>query len=209
MASYQELKILQTPIPKTAEFLERLHVDIKKFLPVIFLGFQYFLSIKNDAWGMFFVLSMKTKEEIYDKLVDFWIWIENLLDWKIKYIHSKEELKSNIFDILFKAIGIYWEPLVPYILQQNGKIKRGMYTLMSIVRLVLKEFWLSKRLLDEIVQAVAYVKNHTISQSTNGITLYKRVHKFVPSITHLYALGYWCYIYISNTTMGQIMYDRR
>ena len=56
---------------------------------------------------MFFVLSMKTKEEIYDNLMDFRIWIEKLSDWKIKCIHLGGELRSNAFDVWFKATGIH------------------------------------------------------------------------------------------------------
>ncbi len=59
------------PIPKATEFLEILYVDIEGSLPVILSGFQYFISIKDDVWCMFFVLPIKTKGEIYDKLVDF------------------------------------------------------------------------------------------------------------------------------------------
>ena len=99
MASHQELKILQMPMPKATKFMEKLHVDIKRPLPEIFSRFRYFLSIKDDTWGMFFVLPVKIKGEIYDKLVDFWTWIKNLADRKIKYICSKGELKSNAFDI--------------------------------------------------------------------------------------------------------------
>ena len=185
MAGHQKLEISRTPMPKAAEFLGRLHVDIEGPLPVTFLGFQYFLSIKDDAWGMFFVLPMKTKGEIYDKLVDFWIWIEKLSDRKIKCICSGGELRSNAFDAWFKATGIHWEPSAPYTPQQNGKIKRGMYTLMSAVRSVLKEFWLPKKLWDEIVQAVAYVKNRTISRSANGIIPFEGVNKSVLSVAHL------------------------
>ena len=63
---------------------------------------------------MFFVLPMKTKRKIYDKLVNFRIWIEKLLDRKIKYICLGGELRSNVFDAWFKATGIYWKPLAPY-----------------------------------------------------------------------------------------------
>lgn len=77
MAGHQELEISRRLIPKATEFLGRLHVDIEGSLPVTFSGFRYFLSIKDDAWGMFFILPMKTKGEIYDKLVDIWTWIEN------------------------------------------------------------------------------------------------------------------------------------
>ncbi len=134
MASHQELEISQTPIPKVAELLGRLHVDIKSSWSVIFSGFQYFHSIKDDAWGMFFVLPMKTKGEIYDKLVDFQTWIENLSNWKINCIRSEGKPKSNAFNIWFKATGINWELSAPYIPQQTGKIERVIYALMSALR---------------------------------------------------------------------------
>ena len=49
MAGHQKLEISRTPMPKAAEFLGRLHVDIEGPLPVTFSGFRYFLSIKDDA----------------------------------------------------------------------------------------------------------------------------------------------------------------
>lgn len=39
ITGYQDLEISQIPIPKIAEFLERLHVDIKRPLLITFLGF--------------------------------------------------------------------------------------------------------------------------------------------------------------------------
>ena len=208
MAGHQELEISRTPMPKATKFLGRLHVDIEGPLLVTFSGFRYFLSIKDDAWGRFFVLPMKTKGEIYNKLVDFRTWIENLADQKIKCIRSGGELRSNAFDLWFKATGIQWEPSTPYTLQQNGKIECGMYTLMSAVRSVLKEFWLPKGLWDEIVQAIAYVKNRIISQSANGITPYEGVNKSIPSVAHLRALGCRCYVHVPDTIMRHTMDDR-
>lgn len=49
---------------------------------------------------------MKIKRKIYDKQIDFWTWIKNLADQKIKCICSKEDLKSNAFDLWFKATSI-------------------------------------------------------------------------------------------------------
>lgn len=79
---------------------------------------------------------------------------------------------------------------------------------MSAVKSVLKEFRLPKGLWDEIVQAVAYVKNCTISRSANGITPYEGVNKSVPSVAHLRALGCQCYVHVPDTTMRQKMHDR-
>lgn len=71
MTSPRKLEILRTPMSNAAEFLEKLHVDIETLLLVTFLGFWYFFSIKDDAWGVFLVLLIKTKGEIYNKLIDF------------------------------------------------------------------------------------------------------------------------------------------
>ena len=207
MAGHQKLEISQTPMPKAAEFLKRLYVDIKRPLPVTFSGFWYFLSIKDDAWGMFYVLPMKTKGKIYDKFVDFRTWIANLSNRKIKCICLGGELRSNAFEAWFKITGIHWEPFAPYTSQQNGKIERGMYTLMSAVRSVLKEFCLPKRLWDEIVPAVAYVKNYTISRNANSIDPYEGVNKYVPSVAHLLALGCQCYVHVPDIIMHQTMHN--
>lgn len=48
---------------------------------------------------MFFVLSIKTKGEIYDKLANIWIWIKKLLDQKIKYICLNKDFRNNIFNV--------------------------------------------------------------------------------------------------------------
>lgn len=71
MAGYQKLKILQTSMSKVTKFLERLNIDIERLLLIIFLGFQYFFFIIDDTWNMFFILPIKIKEGIYDKLLDF------------------------------------------------------------------------------------------------------------------------------------------
>ena len=82
-----------------------------------------------------------------------------------------------------------------------------MYTLINVVSSVLKEFWLLKRLWDEIIQVVAYVKNRTISRSANDISFFQEVNKSVPFIAHLRAHRYRCYDHILDTTMRQTMHD--
>lgn len=78
---------------------------------------------------------------------------------------------------------------------------------MSAVRSVLKEFWLSKRVHDEIIQAIAYVKNRTIIWNANSITPYEGVNKIVPSTAYFCTLGCRCYVHIPNTTLCHIIDD--
>lgn len=79
--------------------------------------------------------------------------------------------------------------------------------LISAIKLVLKKFCLPKRFWDQIVQAIAYVKNHIISQSVNGIIFYKEVNKSVSSIAHFCIFGYQYYIHFLDTAIYQAIYD--
>ncbi len=87
-------------------------------------------------------------------------------------------------------------------------IEREIPILMSAIISVLKQLQLPKGLWDEIVQAVAYVKNCTISRSANGITFYEGVNKVVPSVAPLRALGCRCYVHVLDTTICHMMDDR-
>lgn len=77
--------------------------------------------------------------------------------------------------------------------------------LIFAVKSALKLFRLSKREWNEIVQAVAYVKNRTISRSANSIISYKGVNKSILFIVHLSALEYCCYFHITDITIWQTM----
>ncbi len=48
MAGHQNLEILRTLMPKVAKFLERIHMDIERLLPVLFLNFWFFFSIGDN-----------------------------------------------------------------------------------------------------------------------------------------------------------------
>ncbi len=52
---------------------------------------------------MFFLLPVKIKKEIFNKLVDIQIWIDNLLYQKIEFIFLRRKLKNNALNIWFKA----------------------------------------------------------------------------------------------------------
>lgn len=78
---------------------------------------------------------------------------------------------------------------------------------MSGVKSVLKKFPLLKRLWNEIVQTVAYVKNYTIIQSANDITQYKRVNESFASVASFCVVGCRCYSHFLDITIRQTMYD--
>ena len=56
---------------KATKFLKRIHVNIKRSLPITFRSNKYFLLIKDEAFEMFFVYTMKIKDEILPRLQQF------------------------------------------------------------------------------------------------------------------------------------------
>ena len=56
---------------KATVFLKRIHIDIEGPLSITYRGKRYFLLIKNDVSEMFFVYTMKTKDEIFTVLKNF------------------------------------------------------------------------------------------------------------------------------------------
>ena len=56
---------------KATAFLDRIHVDIGDLLPATFRSNRYFLLIKNDAFDMFFIYVIRTKDKILPHLKKF------------------------------------------------------------------------------------------------------------------------------------------
>ena len=72
----QQLEPTRHPMSKATEFLNEVHVDIGGLLPLTFRGYRFFLLIKDDASGIFFVYVLKTKGEIFTRLKEFRTWIK-------------------------------------------------------------------------------------------------------------------------------------
>lgn len=85
------------PMSKATAFLDRIHVDIGGPLPATFRSNRYFLLIKDDAFGMFFVYIMRTKDEIHPHLKEFRAWIEKQTSHQIKHMRAGDELGSSAF----------------------------------------------------------------------------------------------------------------
>ena len=205
----QQSEPTRHPMSKATEFLNEIHVDIGGPLPLTFRGHRFFLLIKDDASGMFFVYVLKTKGEIFARLKEFRTWIEAQSQKKIKRIRSGNELRSHQFDAWFKETGIQWEPSAPYTPEQNGVIEKGMYTIVGSIRAVHKSFGLPIGLWDITIEGIVHIWNRIATSTVPGkVTLFQVVNGVQPDVSHLRALGCRSYVYIPKTTMRHKLDDR-
>ena len=210
MKAKQQRESFRKPQSKADTFLGRIHVDIQGPLPTTFRGKRYFLLIKNDASGMFFVYTMRTKDEILPIFKAFKTWIEKQTGKQIKRIRAGGELRSNAFDDWFEEIGIQWEPSAPDTPEQNGVIERGMYIIVGSIRVVHKTYSVPMRLWDFTIEEIVYTWNRiaTTSSCRPGVTPFEVINGVKPDVSNLRALGCRCYVHVLNT-IGRHKFDDR
>ena len=210
MKAKQQRKFSRQSQSKADTFLERIHVDIQGPLPATFRGKRYFLLIKDDVSGMFFVYTMRTKDEILLILKAFRTWIEKQTGKQIKRIRADGELRSNVFDDWFEETDIQWEPSVPDTPEQNGVIERGMYIIVGSIRAVHKTYNVLMRLWDFTIERIVYTWNRiaTTSSCRSGVTSFEVVNGVKSDVSNLRALGCRCYVHVLKTS-GRHKFDDR
>lgn len=143
---------------------ELIHTDVcGPFQNVSFGGSKYFVVFKDDYSRYRTVYFLKSKDQVYEKLVEFVRLTNNLYGIKIKKIRSdngKEYEPNKLVQFLSKE-GIHHEKTVPYTPQQNGAAERENRTIVEAARTMLYAKGLCKQLWAEAINTAVYVLNRT------------------------------------------------
>ena len=106
MKEKQQAESTRHLMTKSIESFNKIQVNIEDSLSRIFRANRFFALIKNDVFDIFFVYSLKSKDELYSRLKEFKIWIETQLDLKVKRVRLNDELRSEQMNAWFKEINI-------------------------------------------------------------------------------------------------------
>ena len=197
---------------KIIEFIWKINVDIDIDLPTTFRGNRHFVFLKCDVIEFMWFYPCKSKAEIFRIVKDFKTFIEfQASDCKIRVIRADDEFLSNVFKDWFKETGIQWKQSAPYISNQNVIIERVMYTIMIVVRSMLKAMKLPKSMWDAIKEEVIYIKNRTITSNESDeeiITSFENANDVFFNISNLRALSCKIYTHIFKTFNRQKLNDR-
>ena len=189
MMRCQQVKISRSSITRVIKLLKLLHLNLKDSLSTIWIeSYTYFLLIKDDFFLLIFVYSLKLKSEAHHKLVKFKILMKKQTNMKIKRIrvNKEKEFRDHKWENWCKKTRIKLKPSASHTFQQNKKIERSMYILMTSVRLILKEKRLLKTLWSKLVKKVVYVKNKC--SNVDEITFFQTNNDFKLNISNLRVL---------------------
>ena len=108
----------------------------------------YYILFTDDWSDMTKVYTMKFKSDAYNMFKSFQTEIERQSEYKIIKIRHNNREEYSLTDYLtyLKELDVIAEFMTSYISQQNDKSERLNYLLMSMIRSVLYDKWLSKSL---------------------------------------------------------------
>ena len=196
MKRRQQRKPFKAPMPRGTKFLEKVHSDLGGSFSFFYNGMIYYVSFKDDTTGTYHAYSLKLKSDTFEKIKEHIDWASQRTGMQLKAFHSDggEEYNNQQFQDWMKEHHVKWRPSAPYTPEQNEKVKRLNYTLMSSVCLILAAMKLSKSLWSEILLAVCYLKNQ--SPNVDGITPFESLNQTQPDLCHLRTLGAHAWVHI-------------
>lgn len=177
---------------KANDILEIIHTDVHG--PITQLGYEgekLFVTFIDDYSKIAKVYCIKSKNEVYDKFVEYINLVQNSTGKKIKEIHcdnGTEYINKRFLD-LAKKEGIYIRPCPPYTHQLNGVAERYNRTIMDRARCLIAEANLDKRYWPIFVETAAYLGNRVLANTKLKKTPYEIFFGRKPDVSNLHIIG--------------------
>lgn len=195
------------PFPKCSqkratEVLELIHTDVCGPTKTTSVGgARYFMTFTDDFSRKSFVYFLSSKDEVFDKFVEFKALVENETGKKIKILRSDNggEYVSNAMNNFLKKNGIRHQLTIPRSAQQNGVAERLNRTLVEKARSMLDDSGLSRDLWAEAINTANYVKNRSPTKAVKHMTPEEAWTGKKPNISHLKIFGCKAMVHIPKS----------
>lgn len=156
---------------RATQLLELIHTDVcGPMSEPTWSGARYLLTFTDDFSRKTFGYLLKTKDQVFEKFIEFKILVENQTNLKIKKVRSDngKEYMSKKFEFFFRKNGILHEKTIPYSPQQNGVAERLNRTIIEKTRTMLQDSGLERRYWGEAVMTAIYLKNRSPTSAIPG-----------------------------------------
>ncbi|KAH9687881.1 Integrase catalytic domain-containing protein [Citrus sinensis] len=188
-------------VHKSKDKLEYVHSDLWGPAQQISLGGNsYFLSFIDDYSRKVWVYTLKSKYQVFDKLKEWKILVENQTGKKLKKLRTDNGLEfcNQKFEKYCAEEGVMRHRIVRLTPQQNGLAEKMNRTLMERVRCMLVQTNLPKSLWAEILLTACYLVNLSPSSAIEFKTPYERWTGQLANYGDLRVFGCTAYIHVSQ-----------
>ena len=142
-------------------------------------GAEYFVTFTDDKSLYTWVYPLKTKDQVFDRFLEWKALVENSSGKKLKTFRSDNngEYTSNRFETYLKDEGIRHERTIPGTPEQNGVAERLNRTLVESTRSMLLDARLPHKFWAEAISTAAYLRNRCPTRAVKEMTPYEAWHK--------------------------------
>ena len=174
------------------QIMEIIHTDVcGPFKTTGFNGEKYFISFIDDYSKIARIYCIKSKDEVFDSIVQFINEAENLTGKRLKILrcdNGKEYLNNRIYKFA-RDKGLRINNCPTYVHELNGIAEWYNRTVMDMARCLLAEAKVHKRYWPEIVCTAAYLKNRILANTIERKTPFEIFFGRKPSVENLHLYG--------------------
>ncbi len=191
----------------TSELLDLVHTDVcGKMGEKSIGGAEYFISFIDDKSHYVWTYPLKTKDQAFNKFVEWKIMAERESGKKLKILRSDNggEYKSKEFEDYLKSEGIHHQCTIPKTPQQNGVAERFNRTVVESCRSMSQDAQLSHKFWAEAISTSTYLRNRSPTKAVDGMTPYEAWHDIKPRVDHLRVFGCDAYMHVPKDERGKL-----
>ncbi|KAK2387257.1 putative mitochondrial protein [Trifolium repens] len=172
---------------------ELLHCDIWGPLATPSIhGHKYFLTIVDDFTRFVWLILLKTKAEVSDKLQQFIIMIETQFNTTPKFIRT-DNGPEFLIPTFYASKGIIHQMSCVETPQQNGRVERKHQHILNIGRALLYQSKLPKSYWSYAVLHATFIINRVTTPVLHNISPYHKLFDKIPDIASFKVFGSLCY----------------
>ena len=178
----------------SVDCFDLIHCDVwGPFNPCTTQGYQYFLTIVDDASRFVWTFLMKHKSDVKDILVQFLTTVNTEFSKKIKMIRTDNAPEFSL-PSLFTQFGTNLQHSCVETPQQNARVERTHQHLLNVARSLLFQSHLPIHFWEDCILTAAYLINRTSSSFLpENTTPFHILYNKQPSYSHLKVFGCLCY----------------
>jgi hypothetical protein len=208
---YAQGKNVKNPFPssnnKAKGAFDLVHSDMCGPMSATSLsGYIYYVSFIDDFSRNTWIYFLKAKSEVFNKLKEFKVLVENLFEKKIKILRSDNggEFTSDEFKAFCKEVGIKREVSTLYNPQQNGVVERKNQTIMEALKAMIHDQDLPMHLWAEAARTVVYVQNRSPRCVLGNKTPKEMFTGKKPEVNHLRIFGCPMYVHVPKDKRSKL-----
>ncbi|WVZ70632.1 hypothetical protein U9M48_019280 [Paspalum notatum var. saurae] len=176
---------------------ELLHMDTVGPTRIASVSGKWYVLVVVDDFSRFsWVFFMEFKDEAFGFVRDLVLRLRNESHKAMRAIRSDNggEFRNSRFENLCRDLGLEHQFSSSYTPPQNGVVERKNRTLIEMARTMLDEHRTPRRFWAEAVNTACYIANRIFLRAFLGKTSYELRFGRQPSIKHLRAFGYRCFV---------------